>query len=82
MGRILFFLLLALAIYVGWRWWRLQQARRARQSDASPREVEPMVGCAVCGLHLPRSDALPAADGDARRWYCCEAHRRQGEAGG
>jgi hypothetical protein len=92
MGRILFFLLLALAIYIGWRMWRMQQSRP--RGDAQPRDrgavVERMVRCDVCGLNLPQSEALPApaatetsdapAAAAAVRWYCCDAHRRQGAA--
>lgn len=82
MGRIFFFLLLALAIYVGWRWWRAQQAAEARRPMRNSRDdergVESMVRCDVCGLNLPQSEALAAPGADPRRWYCCEAHRQQG----
>jgi hypothetical protein len=96
MGRILFFLLLALAIYIGWRMWRMQQSRPRGGAQSSDRGAvaERMVRCDVCGLNLPQSEALPApgaseasdaSDPAARsdtpvRWYCCEAHRRQGAA--
>lgn len=78
MGRILFFLLLALAVYVGWRLLRAQQApdREAPRSNAA----ETMVRCEVCGLNLPQSEALPAP-GSQARWYCCEEHRRQAPPG-
>lgn len=85
MGRILFFVLLALAAYIGYRWWRIRQfgggasssgARGARAGG----ETEAMVRCEACGLNLPKSDALAAPDGGGRRWYCCEEHRRQGTA--
>jgi uncharacterized protein len=36
-----------------------------------------MVACAQCGLHLPKSEALPGTRGD---WYCCKEHRQR--AGG
>jgi hypothetical protein len=36
-----------------------------------------MVECAVCGVHLPRGEALPAPDG---RLYCCDEHRKLGTA--
>jgi uncharacterized protein len=75
MGRIVFFLLLALAVYIGWRWLRVQRTRSVASRDGSA--VETMVRCETCGLNLPQSDALPAP-GEARRWFCCEEHRRQG----
>ena len=84
MGRIVFFLLLAVAVYIGWRLWRAQQlrgdgaaARSARPADG----VESMVKCEVCGLNLPQSDALAAPGADPKRWCCCEEHRRQAAAG-
>lgn len=57
--------------------WLARSGRRRveRQGSGARRETasgaEPMVSCAHCGLHLPRSDAL-VADG---AYYCDEAHR-------
>ena len=34
-----------------------------------------MVSCPECGVHLPRTDALPGPDG---RFYCCNEHRLRG----
>lgn len=47
-----------------------------RQRAAPPQEI---VACAHCGVHLPRSEALP---GPAGRLYCSESHRqlREGQA--
>ena len=79
MGRILFFLLLALAVYVGWRYWRLQRSIARRPTEREPADApEPMVRCDVCGLNLPLSEAIPAPDAQPTRWYCCETHRRHG----
>jgi uncharacterized protein len=36
---------------------------------------QPMVTCAQCGLHLPRTDALPGRGGV----FCGEAHRAEYE---
>lgn len=84
MGRILFFLLLAMAAYIGYRWWRIRQfgggaSSRGSHGARPGGEAEAMVRCETCGLNLPKSDALPAPDGGSR-WYCCEDHRRQGTA--
>lgn len=79
MGRILFFVLLALAAYVGWHWMRRAAVRDQRDPGARSRpEATPqlMVSCAVCGLHLPRQEALTAGD----RHYCCDEHRQRGQA--
>jgi uncharacterized protein len=74
MGRILFFLLLAVAAYVGWRWVRSQRLGDSRKSQprTGVRPAETMVSCATCGLHLPRQEALLLGE----RFFCCEDHRR------
>lgn len=69
MGRILFFVLLAVAVYVLWRSF---QRRNERAAEPPPRTPQAMVSCATCGLHLPRQEALPLGD----RYFCCEEHRR------
>jgi len=72
MGRIVFFVLLAVAIYVGWRLFKAKQSQR-KSGDASVPRL-PMVSCAACGLHVPRNEALRQGD----RFYCCEEHRGAG----
>lgn len=68
-------LLLLLAIlyiaYSVWRNGRIQEhrARRAPQAGAGPQE---MVECPVCGVHLPRPDAVRGARGIH---YCSNEHR-------
>ncbi|MCA6218864.1 hypothetical protein KGA65_20165 [Ideonella sp. B7] len=77
MARIL---LLLVAVVLGLAW-----ATRRRDSGptvGTPKRPEAprlqaMVRCAHCQLHLPAAEALQDAEG---RWYCCEAHRRQGAA--
>lgn len=79
MGRILFFVLLGFVVYAAWRWWNIKQ-RLADQGDrpggdgARSESPEPMVPCDVCGLNVPRSEAL-AGNG---RWYCSDDHRQRG----
>lgn len=70
MGRILFFLLLAVAAYVLWR--ALQRRDPTPRSPRAGRSPQEMVSCATCGLHVPRNEALALGD----RHFCCEEHRR------
>jgi uncharacterized protein len=72
MGRILFFLLLAIVIYVVWRSFQRRGASRAATGSETPRVPQAMVSCATCGLHVPRQEALLLGD----RYFCCEEHRR------
>ncbi|MBX9610281.1 MAG: hypothetical protein K2X51_01495 [Burkholderiales bacterium] len=46
-----------------------------RGNAAAPRELENMVHCPVCSVHLPLADAVPGK----RASYCCAAHRQQAE---
>lgn len=41
----------------------------AKGKDRAP---EDMVRCKVCGVNLPRSEAILSQG----RFYCCDAHRR------
>ncbi|HYM48304.1 MAG TPA: PP0621 family protein [Burkholderiaceae bacterium] len=70
MSRVLFFVLLALAIYLAWR--LLQKKQLPRQDENANVARLPMVSCATCGLHVPRNEALTQDE----RYFCCEEHRR------
>lgn len=76
MGRILFWFLLGLLVYVAWRWWSAKQRLRDERENAAPKKIsqETMVPCDVCGLNVPQSEAF-AGNG---RWYCSDEHRRRG----
>lgn len=69
MSRILFFVLLALAIYLIWR---LVQKKQLPRGDQTKALRLPMVSCATCGLHVPRDEALVQEE----RYFCCDEHRR------
>jgi uncharacterized protein len=71
MGRIVFFLLLAIVVYMAWR---SMQRRNDHKGTSRPAQPQPqaMVSCATCGLHVPRQEALLLGD----RYFCCEEHRR------
>lgn len=71
--------LLVVAIAVGI--WRSQRraaaAEHAKSRPAARRPLaapEEMTECAVCGLHLPRADALSAQG----RYFCCAEHLQAG----
>jgi len=73
MGRILFFVLLAVVAYVGWQWMQRAGRRGTVARDEAKPLPQAMVSCAACGLHLPRQEALAAGE----RFYCCEEHRQR-----
>lgn len=50
--------------------------REAPRQPGSEAEVEDMVRCDVCGVNLPRSEAILSRG----RFYCGEEHRRQNGA--
>jgi len=68
MGRLIFFLLLALVVYLAIRYLR----RPARPPEAAKGAGEAMVHCEHCGLYLPRSEAVQAQGHN----YCSAEHQR------
>ena len=71
-------LILLLAVLGGvWLW---KRGRRLEQSQKPPRpnprqQMQPMLRCPVCGVHVPQTDAVAGQRGS----YCSAAHRRQAE---
>jgi uncharacterized protein len=61
----------------------LRSARRrvpppaAKPPSAPPAQVQDMVACAHCGVHLPHDEALPGRGGV----FCGEKHRSAYEQG-
>lgn len=58
--------------------WLARAARRAPERTGAPKRpaaLEDMVSCAHCGVHLPRSEALPGRGG----LFCGAAHRAEHE---
>lgn len=75
-----YLLVIVLVLMVLWLWRSNRRAERQDKPPAQPagRTGQPpteVVACAVCAVHLPRSDALPGGNG----FYCSDAHRRQAE---
>lgn len=74
MGKLLFWLIVGLVI------WLVAKglARKRVQANRPVAEVEDMVRCTVCGVNLPRSEALLSRG----RFYCGQAHREQDQGPG
>jgi uncharacterized protein len=68
-SKLLFFVLIAVAVYLLLR--RPSRRSADEETRATP-APEPMVACARCGLHVPRSESVETAG----RHYCCQEHRR------
>jgi uncharacterized protein len=70
------YLLLAavlLVAYLLWRNGRLAERNAPSRSAAPPAgKPQDMIACPVCGVHLPRSDAVPGTNGAL---YCSQEHR-------
>ncbi|MBP6778094.1 MAG: hypothetical protein KA151_12685 [Piscinibacter sp.] len=54
---------------------RVGGRRAGADAPAAPPAQENMVACSRCGVHLPRSEALPGRGG----LFCCEGHRAEHE---
>jgi uncharacterized protein len=70
MGKYLLLLLLAVAAYLIWK--GLRRSRDAPPQARDPGEVERMVDCSQCGVHLPLSESV----GESGRYFCSDEHRR------
>jgi len=71
------YLLLVVVLFVAYSLWRngrLRDEREDRPPTRKPPADDPqeMVSCPVCGVHLPRSEAVPGARGVL---YCSHEHR-------
>ena len=70
-----YLLLLAVLViaYMVWRNARLERGAPPAGSRPGPAAgPQEMVSCPVCGLHLPKADAVAAGDG---LLYCSQEHR-------
>ena len=50
--------------------------RPAPREDAS--QIDDMVACAHCGVHLPRGEAVAEEGRGGRLHYCSQEHQRRG----
>ena len=52
--------------------WAHGGARGGRDPDRETGELERVLACAVCGVHVPESEGVNSAG----EFFCCDAHRR------
>ena len=79
--KYLFVISLALVVFWLWRISRHRQGKAAQpdrgaSQASSDKKITETVACALCKVHLPKSEALIGNDG----FYCSEAHRREAGA--
>jgi uncharacterized protein len=67
MKFLILFLVIAVVLWLA----RSKRTSLPPSGRPAPPPPDTMVACAQCGLHLPRSDALPGRGG----MFCGEAHR-------
>ena len=73
MAKLIFIIVVTLLLVL----WFKHMGRRRDQGEQKPDRksgaAEDMVRCQVCGVNLPRSEALLSRG----RFYCCEPHRQK-----
>lgn len=70
------YLLLIAFVAIVWWVWKKRSVQRPGMAPPTARDPEPMVTCAHCGVHLPRSDSV--SEGGAH--FCSDAHRLAAKA--
>lgn len=71
--KYLVLLLVLLVAYFSWRNRRIQKNEGRKAPPTQLKSPQDMLECALCGVHVPRNDALVTGN----RSYCCAAHQQQ-----
>lgn len=71
MGRLLFFVLLAVVAWAAWRLWQGPRRVDAARQERPPAADEVLVECQMCGVRLPKTEALSQHG----KFFCCAQHR-------
>ena len=77
MGQLIRIIIIVLALGLVLHYVRRALVHRRRSADPSPDRPARMLTCAVCGTHIPESEAMHAAG----KVYCSEEHRRGAGSG-
>lgn len=67
MSRLIFIILIVVLVY-----WLFKSYRNRLPKQGEPAKTQDMVGCAHCGINLPKSEGV-LVDG---KYYCSTAHSR------
>lgn len=70
--KYLVLLVVLVVAYMVWRNNRLADRRGERPPPGRVPGPQEMVSCPVCGVHLPKPDAVKGANG---LYYCSDEHR-------
>lgn len=72
MGQLIRIIIVLLGLWLVVHYVRRALARHRSSAEPTPDRPAPMLICAVCGTHVPESEAVRAAG----KTYCSEEHRR------
>ena len=67
--RVIIIVILALLVYRLLKRWL---AKLKSEPKKKPANIDRMVRCHYCDLHIPETEAIQDRDG----WYCSEEHRK------
>lgn len=67
MSRLIFIIVIIALVY-----WLFKSYRKKVLKQEEPPRTQEMVGCAHCGINVPKNESL-FVDG---KYYCCAAHSR------
>ncbi len=72
MGQLIRIIIVLLGLWLVVHYVRRALARHRSSAAPTPNRPAPMLTCAVCGTHIPESEAVRTAG----KTYCSEEHRR------
>lgn len=84
--RALFFLLFVLFIFFVIRFSlkRINEMRALKEREANQKadydQPKAMVACEICGVHIPKTEAIVQTDTDQSHFFCSEEHKALGSS--